>query len=56
MPILQGWKGRYCLFIPKAVVTALAWRKGDEVIIEILPDRTLRLRNTKVEENPLGTR
>jgi len=46
--ILQGWKGRYSLFIPKTIIVALGWREGDEISIEILPDKALKLK--KAEE------
>jgi len=43
LPMLQGWKGAYSLFIPKAIVVALGWKKGDEILVEILPDKALKL-------------
>jgi len=44
MPILQENRGKAFIIIPKAVKVALGWKKGDEIQIEILPDRSLKLK------------
>jgi len=43
LPILQRGRSTYGLYIPKAIVVALGWKEGDEILIEILPDKALKL-------------
>ena len=34
MPILQESKGKYSIFLPKAIVEAKGWKKGIELKVE----------------------
>jgi len=52
LPILQGWKGRYSIFVPKAIIAALGWKDGDEILVEILPDRALKLKKAEERTRP----
>jgi len=47
MPILQENRGKAFIVIPKAIKEALGWKKGDDIQIEILPDKSLKLKKVK---------
>jgi len=50
MPILQESEGKAFIVIPKAIKEALGWKKGDDIQIEILSDKSLKLKRVEQEK------